>query len=1079
MVRVHILILALSFSVAVPALASDKVETGPAPAWAKPIVLPATTTADPAGVSARILIDSRHIRAEPGRMLVHSVTAVKFLTPDGLQGGNVSLQWRPDKDRVEVHKLAILRAGKEIDVLASGQKFTTIQREQNLEMAMFDGRLTAVLQPEGLQVGDTLYFEMTMTSSDPVMGRHVEFFSGLADQASARRIDLRAEWPSGVDLDYRGYHLPAGKVTRQAGWTSVEWHLDDPAPFVAPKSSPARFRMGRRIEFSDTKSWDSIAALVLPLFDRAAVIPAKGALRDEVEKIRSASADPVVRAEGALVLVEDRIRYVALLMDAGNYVPDSAETTWSRRFGDCKAKTALLTAILRELGIAADPVMVSSAGGDGLDQRLPMLSSFDHVLVRATIAGRDYFLDGTRSGDWKLDRIAVPPFHWGLPLVANARLIPMLPSPLSQPQTETLIHLDASGGGGDTLAPARIERIFRGDLALAFNLIMGRIPQASRDRGLREYWGEQFSRLTVNSTTASFDRAAGEYRLVAEGKMKLKLFGGRYEVDVPTLGYKPDFKRDAGPDRDSPLALDYPNYTRDVQTIVIPDALAGLGMSGDEPIDKTVAGVRYRRQISTKGSLFTIETSTQTLVPEIPFANALAAEAELRRMDDDDYEVVLARPTKADTEKVLAQPSVTGLDHLVRANALVAGERYAEAIVELDQSIALDPKRSESYETRGFAKLQTNDQPGAKKDFETAAALGSTLPSIPMLKATEASRAKKWDEALVHIDQALKLRPEMFHILLMRAEVNRQRRDYAASLADSNRATTLFPTNAYAYQFRINLFQRQGLTAEALVQADALLKLKLNDPYGYVLAAKTYAANGRQADAMRAFDRAIATKSEGYIYVNRAEVRPKSDVSGRLADLREGVRLDPDNADLRGMLGEHLGQSGDWNGAMEQFGKAIVAEPTSVYPRIKRGLAYVRQGQAARAEADFAFVRAEAEKDALALNSMCWDKATANLALESALGDCDRALALDPEMSAYHDSRGLVLLRLGRIDDSIAAYDRALKSVSSSASFYGRALALARKGDGRRSAADAAVAIKQSPKIAEQFKEYGLSLTDK
>ena len=57
----------------------------------------------------------------------------------------------------------------------------------------------------------------------------------------------------------------------------------------------------------------------------------------------------------------------------------------------------LLVAILRSLGIDADAVAVSSGLGDGMDMRLPRVGAFDHVLVRATIAGRIYWLDGTRD----------------------------------------------------------------------------------------------------------------------------------------------------------------------------------------------------------------------------------------------------------------------------------------------------------------------------------------------------------------------------------------------------------------------------------------------------------------------------------------------------------------------------------------------------------------------------------------------------------------------------------------------------------------------------------------------------------
>src|SRR5207302_5746722 len=116
-----------------------------------------------------------------------------------------------------------------------------------------------------------------------------------------------------------------------------------------------------------------------PYFDAASVIPGSGPLRDEVEKIRALPGGDRAHAEAALKLVQDRIRYIALTMGAGGYVPANAETTWARRFGDCKAKTALLLAILHELKIESEPVIVNSDGDDGLDQFQPQLGWFNHV----------------------------------------------------------------------------------------------------------------------------------------------------------------------------------------------------------------------------------------------------------------------------------------------------------------------------------------------------------------------------------------------------------------------------------------------------------------------------------------------------------------------------------------------------------------------------------------------------------------------------------------------------------------------------------------------------------------------------
>ncbi|MEK7413336.1 MAG: tetratricopeptide repeat protein, partial [Planctomycetota bacterium] len=73
-------------------------------------------------------------------------------------------------------------------------------------------------------------------------------------------------------------------------------------------------------------------------------------------------------------------------------------------------------------------------------------------------------------------------------------------------------------------------------------------------------------------------------------------------------------------------------------------------------------------------------------------------------------------------------------------------------------------------------------------------------------------------------------------------------------------------------------------------------------------------------------------------------------------------------------------------------------------------------------------------------------------------------------MARYLDSRGLVLLQLGRLDDAIADYDRALtKSPNIPSSLFGRAVAWARKGDRAKSESDAAAATKIDPDVRANF----------
>lgn len=562
------------------ASAADQPVIGPAPAWVRPIAPPsAPAKADDAPL--RVLLSDQQVALEPGRRTIYSAMSFRIQNPQGLAAGNISLPWRPDTDVLTVHKLLIRRGDQAIDVLESGQTFTVLRREQNLESATLDGILTANIQPEGLQVGDTLEFAMSVSSSDPTMQGHVELMAGAWDGFPVGRAHLRVQWPTGLPARFRQTaSLPALKPVKSGDKLVMEFTLDNIEPIIPPKGAPARYQIGRLVEVTDFASWADVGALMAPLYDKTAVIPSEGPLRKELERIKALSADPRVRAEAALALVQDRVRYVALLMGDGGYVPADAETTWARRYGDCKAKTALLLALLHGLGIEAEPVAVSTMFGDGLDARLPMLGLFNHVLVRATVAGKTYWLDGTRTGDTSLDRLIVPNVGWGLPLVAkDAALVRMVPAPLETPTKDTSIRIDASAGIS-VPAPTRIETILRGDEAIATSIALANLSGEARDRALRDYWKGQHDFIDVKTTSATFDPKTGEQRVVMEGLAKMDWSGGSYETDDMRVGYRADFSRDPGPGHDAPFAVPYPFFRRTKETIILPPKAGRSGRVG-------------------------------------------------------------------------------------------------------------------------------------------------------------------------------------------------------------------------------------------------------------------------------------------------------------------------------------------------------------------------------------------------------------------------------------------------------------------------------------------------------------------
>ncbi|CAA9540536.1 MAG: hypothetical protein AVDCRST_MAG91-3816 [uncultured Sphingomonadaceae bacterium] len=1061
------------------AWAADKPVIAPAPAWVRPVPQPpAAAKADEAPF--RVLLSDQQVALEPGRQTVYTDVALKIQTTQGLEAGNVSLPWRPDTDVLTVHKLVIRRGAETVDVLKSGQQFTVARREPNMERAMLDGVLTANIQPEGLQVGDVLEFAASVSSADPTLKAHAEHLGAAWNGVPIGRAHLRVQWPGDMPVRVRATPaLPAITPVKSGDLNTVELTLDDVQPLAPPKGAPARYAIGRLVEFTGFRSWSDLGALMAPLYVKASAMPAAGPLRVEIDRIRRSSASPRARVEAALALVQDRVRYVALAMGTGGLVPADAEETWSRRYGDCKAKTALLLGLLRELGVEAEPVAVSTVFGDGLDQRLPMVGLFDHVLVRAVVSGRTYWLDGTRTGDNSLDRLKTPNFGWGLPLVpTRAALVRMVPAPLDAPTQVTTIRIDARAGL-TVPAPATVEKLFRGDEALAVKLGLANLTGEARERGLREYWRDQYDFIDAEAVDASFDPKTGEQRLTLKGKARMDWKDGWYETDGVGIGYKADFSRDPGPHRDAPFAVAYPFYNKVVETILLPPGFDKASAGSKADVDRTVAGIHYRRNASVTRDTFTIEMTESSVAPEFPFAEAASAQATLRDLADSTVYLrrpAAYRPTEAEVTVAMSANPTTAEALFERGLMLMDRGRMDEAISDFNRADALKPKHVWTLANRGLARVWKGDEVGAARDLDAAAALDGRNPVLFRARGLLAARQNRPKDAVAAFATALEIEPANAFVLGHKALAERAAGNDDVSLRDAAAALKLNPKWPDLYLMRANIYRNRGARDQALAEADAMTAADPENTYAFVAAANVYSEFGRTDDAMRAYDRALAIKPEPYIYINRAMQWPRHEVAKKRNDFDAALRLDPTSGDALEAKARFLAETDDHAGAVAAYTAALKAHPDDPILLAERGVAYARKGDTAEAERDFAAARAKAVT-AAALNAICWNKATAGVSLESALADCDGALKKSPDAPAILDSRGLVLLRLGRFDEAIATYDRALaKNPAMSTSLFGRAVARARKGDPRGSEADLKKALEANADVRDEFEGHGVRL---
>jgi tetratricopeptide (TPR) repeat protein len=996
------------------AKAATSVRYGPEPAWVKLADLPPAPPAEPGAAYAVRLSDNQFAFNAAGEES-YTRTAIQILSEVGLQAGSLTQEWDPATETVTVNHLTVLRDDQVIDVLAS-DRFEVLRRETNLESSMLDGRLTAALQIKGLRVGDIIDLAVSRTFHDPLLGGRSEEGVVLGHGGVAGRVRYRALWSKDRPMTWRkGVALAQPTVSQAAGGTELLLDMSAIKAPVAPVGAPMRYASIGSLAFSAFGDWSEISSLMAPVYRKAAVLEPNSPLKAEAAKIKAASPDPTARAALALKLVESQVRYVFVGLNGGGLTPATADDTWRHRFGDCKGKTVLLLALLTELDIPAEPALVNASGfGDGLDGQLPRLGMFDHVVTRATIGGRVYWLDGTRSGDEILATLETPPFDWALPLrTGGAKLERLERQVASRPSSETVLRIDASAGA-DVPAQVTVEQVFRGDAAIAINRQVATLPRDELARANLRTWSSKIDWVEFKDVDWRYDPTAALFAITLHGSGKID-WGSenrrQWDLEGSAISLS-EFERDSAQDADAPFSVAFPTYVRWVTSVILPDGGEAFSIAG-KPVDETIGGVAIRRitRGDRRGQVVMLR-SQRSLGPEISAADAKAATARARRVDSElGVVAIMPKPaaTKAKAKAGASNAADTG--PLARGRAALAGEQFAEAGRQYEKVLSADPTRTEALGGLVMSWV------GRKMYDKAAEACGQGRLAPAEVEACRTHvliMAKREDEAVA---------------LAMRGLARDPKSDEAQSVP-----LLLALADAHAAQGKTDLVA-QDLDRVLAVEPKSLEARRFGARNA--LKAKDY------ADALRRFEALVAQQPD--------------DV---------GALLELAGAQAR---------AGDPDEAVRQIDEALRVDPFSVDALSLRSNVNLERGRYGLAVADADQALSLRPDVVSLLNGGCWVRAVWGQELDKALADCDAALKMQPQAPPILDSRGLVHFRQGRFDDAVRDYDAALAlSPKQAASLYGRGLTKLKLGDKAAGQADLTAALALDADLKGRFEGYGL-----
>jgi transglutaminase-like putative cysteine protease len=272
------------------------------------------------------------------------------------ENGQQYFDFSPDYQTLIFHSLRVIRDGEIINKL-SKEQIKIIQREQDAEKLMLDGRLSAYIILDDLRKNDIIDYSYTIKGSNPALNNLFYSYVQLEWATPIDELNYRLLWPKNETLNYKPVSTQLSpKIIEGEKYTEYSIrdthtnavHIDDQSPYW--------FDPRGRITFSNQSSWGDIVDWALPLYE-----PATNAnLENIVADIKKQSNSQEGQLSLALQFVQNEIRYLGIEIGEGSFIPSDINTTLDKRYADCKGKVLLLLSLMKALNIEGYAALVNS-----------------------------------------------------------------------------------------------------------------------------------------------------------------------------------------------------------------------------------------------------------------------------------------------------------------------------------------------------------------------------------------------------------------------------------------------------------------------------------------------------------------------------------------------------------------------------------------------------------------------------------------------------------------------------------------------------------------------------------------------
>jgi transglutaminase-like putative cysteine protease len=412
----------------------------------------------------------------------------------------------------------------------------------------------------------------------------------------AGRVQLHHGAPAPVERQIHDYHV----------WT---WDLRDVPGIEWDQTTPPLCEFAPCIDLSTLPNWKPVARYYL----KKLKVPARLELKGLAANLAAKGDDTRARVEAAYNYVARDVRYGRPKENSQDWAIRPLGAVVEELRGDCKDKSALLVALLREFHVEARVALILTAQAG----RVPLLpgARFNHAVVRANIDGKVIWFDPV--GTYTLGQL--PSYAQGVQGLildhGEPQTFSIPPATPADHRVERVVRgrLEADGS-----YRVDVRMLARGDRAAYWRHGLNARSAATRERVLCQHLGGYLpSAQITNVTVEHLDDLNGDLAIChcAVISRLARCIENLLLLRMPWLEPIRDNGFFAAPSRPQPLAVPIHSVS-DRHELDLPSGFSGYGLPL-ERLEECEWG-RYQCRVATDNGVLRCERTFELRGGVIP-----------------------------------------------------------------------------------------------------------------------------------------------------------------------------------------------------------------------------------------------------------------------------------------------------------------------------------------------------------------------------------------------------------------------------------------------------------------------------